>query len=102
MKVERQLFVYWKVGREHAAAAHEAAAALLTTLREQHPQLEAQLLRRAEESADKLTFMETYQAPGGVGLEVQAAIEAQAAVTLAACGAPPRHVEVFVRLEGLG
>jgi Domain of unknown function (DUF4936) len=96
----RELFVYWKVGREHAAAAHAEAAQLLRSLRTAHPELRAQLLRRADEAGDKTTFMETYSAsPGGVTPALQAAITAQAQLSFATLGHPARHVEVF---ESLG
>ena len=96
----RELFVYWKIAREQAPAAHAAAADLLNSLHTAHPSLRCRLLRRADEAGDKTTFMETYSAlPAGVTAAMQAAIHAQADICFAALGPPARHVEVF---ESLG
>lgn len=96
----RELFVYWKVGREQAPAAHGAAVDLLRTLRQAHPELEARLMRRADETGDKATFMETYRAlSAGVTPALQAAIETQAELAFVALGHPARHVEVFESLD---
>ncbi len=97
----RELFVYWKVGHEQAPAAHRAAVGLLQALRQAHPELQARLMQRADESGDKATFMETYSAlPAGVTLALQAAIEDQARLAFVALGHPARHVEVFESLDG--
>jgi Domain of unknown function (DUF4936) len=96
----RELFVYWKVARAEADAACAAAAALLQALRQAHPELDARLMRRAEEAGDKATFMETYRAlPAGVTPALQAAIEERARLSFAALGHPARHVEVFESLH---
>ena len=111
----RELFVYWKIAREQAGAAHVAAVDLLQTLRNTHPALESRLMRRADEAdeADKgdkgdkaskasemATFMETYSAlPVGVTPAMQAAIAAQAHLAFATLGHPARHVEVFESLD---
>ena len=102
----RELFVYWKVGHGSAPAAQLAAVELLRAVREIHPELQARLMRRADEagesgeSGDRATFMETYSAPAaGVTPAVQAAIEAQAHKAFATVGRPARHVEVFERLD---
>ena len=96
----RELFIYWKIAREQAPAAHAAAADLLRSLHTAHPSLQCRLLRRADEAGDKTTFMETYSAlPAGVTAAMQAAIHAQADIAFAALGPPARHVEVF---ESLG
>ena len=96
----RELFIYWKIAREQAPAAHAAAADLLNSLHTAHPSLRCRLLRRADEAGDKTTFMETYSAlPGGVTAAMQADIHAQADIAFAALGPPARHVEVF---ESLG
>ena len=105
----RELFVYWKIAREQAGAAHAAAVDLLQTLRNTHPALESRLMRRADEAdeGDKAskaseiaTFMETYSArPVGVTPAMQAAIEAQAHLAFATLGHPARHVEVFESLD---
>jgi hypothetical protein len=96
----RQLFVYWKVERARGAEAQAAAARLLQTLRLAQPALQSQLMRRADEAGDRLTFMETYSAePAGVTPALQAAIEAAAAEALAAFDGLARHVEAFERLD---
>lgn len=96
----RELFVYWKVERARGAEAQAAATALLQALRRSQPALRAGLMRRAEESGDKLTFMETYSAqPEGVTPALQAVIEAAAADALSAFAGLARHVEVFERLD---
>jgi len=98
--VARELFIYWKIAREQAPAAHAAAADLLRSLHTAHPSLQCRLLRRADEAGDKTTFMETYSAlPAGVTAAMQADIHAQADICFAALGPPSRHVEVF---ESLG
>lgn len=96
----RELFVYWKVAREEADAALSAASGLLQALRAAHPELQARLMRRADEAGDKATFMETYSAlPSGVTPALQAAIESQAQLAFGALGHPARHVEVFENLS---
>lgn len=96
----RELFVYWKVGRDQAEAARAAAAEHVRALRLAHTDLQAQLMRRADDTSTLVTFMETYSAPpAGVTPAVQAAIEAQARLSFLALGHPARHVEVF---ESLG
>lgn len=95
----RELFIYWKIAREQAPAAHVAAADLLHSLHTAHPSLRCRLLRRADEAGDETTFMETYSAlPGGVTAALQADIHAQADIAFAALGSPARHVEVFESL----
>jgi hypothetical protein len=90
----RQLFVYWKVDAPSADAALAAAATMQAALKTQHPQLQTGLFRRAEEGQTRATLMEVYAAPGGVGAELQAAIEtAASSLTLYQSGA--RHVEAF-------
>ena len=108
----RELFVYWKVARGQAGAAHAAAVDLLQALRITHPALEVRLMRRADEAdkadegdkagkaSEMATFMETYSArPVGVTPAMQAAIEAQAHLAFATLGHPARHVEVFESLD---
>lgn len=99
----RELFIYWKVPHEQAAAAQAAAAALLQALAQTQPALQGRLLRRADaasSSGPQATFMEIYRAAaGGVTPAQQQAIQAAAEVALAVVGAPLRHVEVFESLE---
>lgn len=96
----RELFVYWKVDRARGVEAQAAATRMLQALRLTQPALRSCLMRRAEESGDKLTFMETYRAPPeGVTPALQAAIGAAAAQALGAFEGLARHVEVFERLD---
>jgi Domain of unknown function (DUF4936) len=98
--VPRELFVYWKVDRARGAEALAAATLLLQSLRHTQPTLQSRLMRRAEETGDKLTFMETYSAsPGGVTPALQAAIDTAAADALSAFAGLVRYVEVFERLD---
>ena len=95
-----ELFVYWKVERARGAEAQTAATRMLQTLRFTQPALRSCLLRRAEESGDKITYMETYSAlPAGVTPELQLAVEAAAANALVAFAGLTRHVEIFERLD---
>lgn len=99
-EVARELFIYWKVPAVQADAAHAAAHTLVQALGHAQPGLHVRLLRRADETSDKATFMETYRlAAGDITPELQAAIEAEATRALAALGLRARHVEVF---ESLG
>lgn len=110
----RELFVYWKVRREHGVRAQQAAQLLLQRLRQWQPALQCCLMRRGDgsgsggdsgaHSGDMLTFMETYRCalPGGIDAEMQAGIEAAAAAAFADLGEPLRHVEVFERLDPPG
>lgn len=96
----REIYVYWKVPAAQAAAAHTSALALLQRLRSELPGLQVRLLRRADEGGERVTFMETYQAPEpGITAALQAQIEGLAAEAYAAVGAPARHVEAFIDLE---
>jgi quinol monooxygenase YgiN len=88
----RCLFAYFRVAREHEAAA-------LATLRELHAEwsasMQCELLRRADEHADPVTLMEVYRHPAGVTPETQRRIEQAVLQRLAPLLAGPRHVEVF-------
>ncbi len=105
----RELFIYWHVPAAQADAAGAAAAAMQARLRARHKGLSARLYRRAEAPGDKRaltgtptrTLMETYAHAGtGVGPDLQAAIEAEAATALAAWCGGGRHVEVFESESG--
>ncbi len=90
----RELFVYWHVAEQQAAAAENAARQLQRSLCQAQPALVARLYRRAV--GERSTLMETYALPdSGVDEALQQHIEAAAAQTLAPWCADGRHVEVF-------
>ena len=97
----RELFVYYRVREADADAARAAVLGLQARLRARHPELRARLLRRPGAIDGRQTWMETYavdprHAPGGVDVELQAAIEAEAAAVLQPWLDGPRHTEVFI------
>lgn len=107
--VGRELYVYYKVRAESAAAASTAVHAFQQELRAETPGLVARLLRRPAERDGVQTWMETYaieRSAGagagpraeGVGATLQSRIE-HGPAGLAPHLAGPRHVEVFVALE---
>jgi quinol monooxygenase YgiN len=96
----RQLFIYYRVNAAQANEAVAAASSMQRVLREHHAGLQTALLRRPDNDQSDITLMETYAldaavAPHGITAELQAAIDAQAAVSLGALVAGARHVEVF-------
>jgi hypothetical protein len=92
----RELYVYYRVPNDAAAAATREVAALHDEVRAAWPGLEARLLRRPESSAGQQTWMEIYvRAPAGVDAAVQGDIEARAARLLTHLSGP-RHIEVFL------
>lgn len=100
----RGLFIYYRIDAGSAPSALQAAQAMQSRLREQHPQLAAHLWRRPDEPGDspideaptQQTWMETYSfADTGVTPELQAEIE-QAACVLEPFIVGARHTEVFV------
>lgn len=104
----RQLFVYYRVRSADTPGVLTAVSGLQTDLRQRHPGLLTQLLRRPEEQDGCQTWMEAYAVtsaepspedtqPQGITPALQAQIEASAAV-LAPLLAGARHVEVFESL----
>ena len=96
----RELFVYYRVRADDAEAALVLVRGLQARLMAQHPGLIARLLRRPAETAGLQTWMETYaidpgHSPGGIGRELQAAIETQATALLPLLDGS-RRTEVFV------
>ena len=94
----RELFIYYRIDAAFAAAARREVEAMHDRLRQAHPGLAARLLTRAGDSPAQQTWMETYAlrgAPAGVGADIEAGIEAEAA-RWAHLVAGPRHVEAFV------
>jgi len=95
------LFVYYRVPHARKQAAAQAVWAMQAALSRQWPSLDAQLMRRADASAQNEaaedTWMETYAHPEGVSAALMEAIAAQArALPDGLIGV--RHVETFVPL----
>lgn len=91
-----ELFVYYRVAPDDAAALGAAAQAMQAALRSAHPGLDARLLRRPEVAQGRLTFMEVYALPpAGIDAGLRGQIEA-AAEALAPWVHGERHTEVFV------
>jgi hypothetical protein len=98
----RELFVYYRIHRDQAAAAKGQVRLLQAALRARHAGLQTRLLRRPETIDDLQTWMECYAAPavpGGISGCVQADIEA-AAAALTPWVEGVRHVELFEALDG--
>jgi hypothetical protein len=95
----RELFIYWKVEAQGALQALAAAHRLQAALRDRHPGLDARLYRRLETQDGRDTIMETYSHAAGVGVSLQSAIDAAAAVHLRPWLTAERHVEVFERSD---
>lgn len=88
--MSRQLFIYWRVGRERlpqALAAVRQAQASLTAV---WPGLTARVLERCD-PAPQATVMEIYAAPDGI----DAAGERRIADALEGIAPGSRHVEAF-------
>jgi hypothetical protein len=92
----RELYIYYRVNDGDAPAALQAARSMQQRLREQHPGLQARLLRRPQAGSDGLqTWMETYALPdAGVTTALEDEIT-RAASAWAAYISGPRHCEVF-------
>lgn len=99
----RELFVYYRVAAEQAAAAASCAGAFQATLCSAHSGLRARRMAREPVSSSAEvdpTWMETYAIDAvacadGVTPALQAAIE-QAAAVLQPFLRSPRRVEVFI------
>jgi hypothetical protein len=92
--MSRALFVYYRIDSANLPDAVAAARAMQAVLREAHPTLRTQLLRRPDEQGGQVTVMETYAMPGGIDEALQAHIGAGAAA-LDGLVSGDRHVEVF-------
>jgi hypothetical protein len=95
----RELYIYYRVDQENAAAAHAAVAVLHESLRARHPAVRARLLIRIDTTHGSETWMETYSTDplryaDGISIAMQSDIEAGAA-RLARLIQGPRHTEVF-------
>ena len=96
----RELFVYYKVRAGRAVSAFARVRRMQACLTVRHAGLTTRLLRRPETTSGAQTWMEIYtvdpwHAPAGVGLELQAAIDAEAVALLPWLDGP-RHTEVFI------
>jgi LmbE family N-acetylglucosaminyl deacetylase len=96
----RELFIYYRVHLDHAAAAEAAVRAMQTALVHLHPQLLARLLCRPQTQDPWQTWMETYstdrmQDTQGITDSLAAEIESRA-TALRPFIDGTRHVEVFV------
>jgi hypothetical protein len=96
----RELYLYWRTGSADAAAATVAMRAWQQALQRAHPDLQARLLRRADEAAaetkPEITLMETYLQPGGIRPALQQHIADAGDAASATWRRGPRHVEVFI------
>ena len=93
----RELFIWYRVASEGAAAAHCAVKAMQQALVTDHPGLTARLLIRSDAAARLETWMEIYAlaaSADGVDARLEGSIEARAR-PLAAFFASPRHAEAF-------
>ena len=96
----RRLFIYYRVDATQAGEAVEAAARMHSALRERHPQLRTELLRRADDDDAHATLMETYAldastSPAGIDAALRADIESQGEEAMARWIVGTRHVEEF-------
>jgi len=98
----RELFVWYRVRREHADEARATVAALQRSLQRDWPDLQARLLVR--DGGETSTWMETYALPAGsagaergINATIEAAIAA-AAVPLERLIDGARHTEAFVAI----
>lgn len=90
-----ELYVYYRVPAEHAAAAaHEVLTAQQGLLR-QLPTLEAHLLRKADDVAGSVTWMEIYRRPEGLDASLLARL-ATALADVPSGRTGPRHEERFI------
>lgn len=95
----RELYVYYRIGRDDSAAGRQQVQRLFDQLQRQHPGLQARLLRRPLQAAEPETWMEVYTHPDGVSSQLHAAIDAASRHTPRA-RLGERHAEVFEELAG--
>jgi hypothetical protein len=96
----RELYVYYRVRRDAAAAAESLVHALQRALADDMPGLRARLLTRSDEADGSPTWMEVYctdplRQPEGVTHGWQDRIEARFTALLPLLDGA-RHVEAFV------
>lgn len=91
-----QLFVYYRVRREHVPAAVAALRALHMGWRRDAPTLGCELMQRIDDDGHvSVTLMEVYRQADGVARAWQQRIEREARAALAPWLVGERHVEVF-------
>jgi Domain of unknown function (DUF4936) len=88
----QRLYVYYRVRARDEAAVVAALRLLYARWRDAAPALRCEVSRRADESSDTVTLMETY---AGASLETLHHFESEAAAQVAPWLASPRHIEVF-------
>ena len=88
MAALRRFYVYYRVPEADLAATVTAVRAVQAALLQQHPGLQAELLRRPELRDGEVTLMETYV--GGLTATVLAAIDSATRAL-----PQPRHAEHF-------
>jgi hypothetical protein len=94
--VGRRHFVYYRIDEVDLPDALRAARAGLAALRRTHPGLHAELLRRPDVAAGRVTVMETYAAEGaGIDAALAASIEAHMGAVVGPWVRGGRHVERF-------
>lgn len=97
-----ELYVYYRVARPGARAAHQTVQEFQLRLRGQHPGLCARVLQRSDDHGDAITLMEIYSFDDGNRRGVDAALQAiieGAASALVPLLASPRQTEVFHALD---
>ncbi len=91
----RRLYVYFRVQRESEVDAVAAVRELQRIWQAAMPGLHCDVLRRAEQSSETVTLMETYAGTHGVSTAWQQRIERDAAAKLSPWLVDSRHTEVF-------
>ncbi len=95
MRARLERYVYYRVAETDLPEALMAVVSMQRRLVAAHPGLEALRLRRPGAADGFVTLMEVYRAPGGIGMALERAIEAAAAVALAGRLVGSRHLEDF-------
>lgn len=91
-----QVFVYYRVRAADGAAAIAAVQAGQAHLKVALPGLACTLSRRADDTAEHLTLMETYAHAEAVTAAAQRDIERRMRSAIEAWLVGERHIEVFV------
>jgi Domain of unknown function (DUF4936) len=91
----RSLYIYFRVERESEVDVVAAVRELQRVWQAAMPGLHCDVLRRADESSQTVTLMETYAGTQGVSRAWQQRIEREAAAKLLPWLVDSRHTEVF-------